>query len=66
MITEEQETENERARLIQRMNRMGGVSMMHHQHPTSAFVTSIPHHFSDDDSITHEYIQNIGTPRTVR
>lgn len=65
-MSEEQENERERHRLLERINRMGGVSMIHHPHQASAFAASISHQYSDDDSITNEYIQNIGTPRSVR
>lgn len=52
--------------MLQRISRMGGVAMIHHPHHPSAFAASNPHQFSDDDSITNEYIQNIATPRSVR
>ena len=64
-VPEEHGNERERNRILERINRMGGVSMIHHGHQASAFAASMPHHYSDDDSITNEYMQNIGTPRSV-
>jgi hypothetical protein len=62
-VAEEHDHDKEKNKMLQRINRMGGVSMMHNP---SAFVTTHPHHLSDDDSINNEFIQNIGPARTVR
>lgn len=50
--------------MLQRINRMGGVSMMPNQ--TSAFINPHAPHYSDDDSISNEFIQNMVPPRTVK
>lgn len=55
---------DEKNKMLQRINRIGGKSMIHISNPASAFVH--PHQFSDDDSINNEFIQHVPTPRSVR
>ncbi|CAF3617892.1 unnamed protein product [Rotaria sordida] len=60
-IAEENEVNNEKTKMLQRINKMGGVSMLPNSNQTSAFVTPLPPHLpllSDDDSINNELIQN--------
>ncbi|CAF1530562.1 unnamed protein product [Adineta ricciae] len=66
-ITEDNDGNNEKNKLLQRINRMGGVSMLPNQNQSSAFVTPLPPQtstFSDDDSIHNEFIQNV-TPAPI-
>lgn len=54
--------------MLQRINKMGGVSMLPSQNQASAFATPLPTHLSglsDDDSIINEYAHNIPPPQAV-
>jgi len=55
---------NEKNEMLRRIGRMGGVSMLQNQ--PSAFVTPHHPHYSDEDSISNEYIQNMVSQRSVR
>ncbi|CAF3639544.1 unnamed protein product [Adineta steineri] len=66
-ITEDNENSSEKNKMLQRINRMGGVSMLpnQNQNQTSAFAAPMPPNltsFSDDDSINNEFIQNVVVP----
>lgn len=62
-IPEDDENE-EKNRMLHRINKMGGKSMIHNPNQPSAFAH--PHHLSDDDSINNEYIQHGVPSRSVR
>ncbi|CAF2503528.1 unnamed protein product [Rotaria sp. Silwood2] len=67
-ITEENESNNEKTKMLQRINKMGGVSMLPNANQTSAFATPLPPQLpslSDDDSINNELIQNVVSTRPV-
>jgi hypothetical protein len=51
--------------MLQRINKMGGVSMLQNSSQSSAFTNTLPPHLSDDDSINNEYIQTMVQPRSV-
>ena len=52
--------------MLQRISKMGGVAMIHNPHQPSAFVNPYGPHLADDDSISGEFMQNMGPMRTVR
>ncbi|CAF0874127.1 unnamed protein product [Rotaria sp. Silwood1] len=67
-ITEENEANNEKTKMLQRINKMGGVSMLPNANQTSAFVTPLPSQLpllNDDDSINNELIQNAAPARAI-
>jgi hypothetical protein len=51
--------------MLQRIGKMGGVSMIPHQNQSSAFGAPHQHPYSDDDSINNEFIQHNIPPRSV-
>jgi len=56
---------NEKNKMLQRIGKMGGKSMLSNQNQPSAFATPLPPHLtvlSDDDSINNEFIQNVASP----
>lgn len=55
---------NKKNEMLQRIGKMGGVSMLQNQ--SSAFAAPHHPHYSDDDSINNEYIQNMVSQRSVR
>lgn len=68
-LTEENEVSSEKNKMLQRINKMGGVSMLPNQNQSSAFATPLPPHLtslSDDDSINNEFIQNVVPTRSVK
>ncbi|UJR38405.1 hypothetical protein I4U23_031074 [Adineta vaga] len=53
--------DNEKNKLLERVSKMGGVSMFPNPNQSSAFATPLPPHvsaLSDDDSINNEFIQH--------
>ncbi len=60
---------NEKNKMLQRIGKMGGKSMLSNQNQPSAFATPLPPHLtvlSDDDSINNEFIQNVASPPPPR
>ncbi|CAF1612854.1 unnamed protein product [Rotaria magnacalcarata] len=67
-ITEENETNDDKNKMLQRINRMGGVSMLPNSNQTSAFTNPHQHQLptlGDDDSINNEFIQNAVSSRSI-
>ena len=60
---------DEKNKLLQRINKMGGKSMLHNSNQISAFATPLPGHLpplSDDDSISNELLHNAVSPKIVK